>query len=69
MDLDWGLEENSIPFPDIESLDHKLKVSCQGSKGIRVRQCPLNWCLSPMIIHKITLCRLKLVVETFEHST
>ena len=39
----------------------------QGFKGII--QSSINWCTSPMIIHKIILCRLKLVFKTFEHIT
>ena len=39
----------------------------QGSKGIR--QCPINYCTSPMITQNCRLSRIQLVVETFEQST
>ena len=39
----------------------------QGSKGIR--QWPINSCTSSIMMHKITHCRLKLVVGTLEHWT
>ena len=42
-------------------IEIKRKKGGEGSK--RIRQLPINWCISPMMIHKIE------VVEMFGHST